>query len=41
MRINNNQINYFDDKDNADKEDDKINGGSYADEDNDSNDGKD
>ena len=41
MRINTDQINYLGDENNTDKEDDKINGGSYADEDNDGNDGKD
>ena len=41
MRIINDQENYLDGEGNADKEGDKINGGSYADDDNDSNDGKD
>ena len=41
MRIIYDQEHYLDDEDNADAEDDKINGGSYAGEDDDSNDGKD
>ena len=35
MRIIYDQKNYLDDEDNADTEDDKINGGSYADDDKD------
>ena len=41
MRIINDQENYLDDEVNADKEDDKINGCSYAGEDDHGNDGKD